>query len=474
MEMKCRSYARLTAVVLLGVLTISTVWAGIDDTWDWQGNKRSLKIKLDDPNKKLGDKTLKQVMDEAMANWNNANAGWTLSYAGASESSDIDVSVGTIANSSGQQINSGGGVTSGFGPKTVNKLNIKFDPKPKEGFTWGMSGKKKMDPVAVAKHELSHCLRLDHEGGVDTGNLADPFTPGNHERTPSARDKRHATKAAVIPKKKITAMTGGGQPVLMALQDWSHDEGITGDQYPFLELPGMTTSVAFLDWTFPTPVMVEMYQTKGKSVPDRFSMPGEISPYERFVRGLTLLVESTAVADGLAIQITIPYFDNVEDMDPALPEELLDLADPEWGAVQEMELYPVMWNPLEQHWDSLMATAQFYIAPGTNQVFISVPSDLLTQYINEDGWFETTIGVGGPHAFRDCNGNGIDDGEDLADYMSSDVNNNGIPDECDMCPEPLMGDITGPEGEPDCCVDMLDFSALAANWLECIIVILPL
>jgi len=32
---------------------------------------------------------------------------------------------------------------------------------------------------------------------------------------------------------------------------------------------------------------------------------------------------------------------------------------------------------------------------------------------------------------------------------------------------PLEGDISGPEGKPDCHVDFFDFAALATNWLDC-------
>jgi len=35
------------------------------------------------------------------------------------------------------------------------------------------------------------------------------------------------------------------------------------------------------------------------------------------------------------------------------------------------------------------------------------------------------------------------------------------------CVPPLLGDITGPQGQPDCVVDLFDFQALAADWLEC-------
>ncbi|MCH2153057.1 MAG: proprotein convertase P-domain-containing protein [Phycisphaerales bacterium] len=40
---------------------------------------------------------------------------------------------------------------------------------------------------------------------------------------------------------------------------------------------------------------------------------------------------------------------------------------------------------------------------------------------------------------EDCNGNGIGDGQDIAEGESQDVNGNGIPDECE-CPADLNGD----------------------------------
>ena len=35
------------------------------------------------------------------------------------------------------------------------------------------------------------------------------------------------------------------------------------------------------------------------------------------------------------------------------------------------------------------------------------------------------------------------------------------------CVPPLIGDITGPQGQPDCVVDLLDFMVLAEDWLKC-------
>ena len=41
-----------------------------------------------------------------------------------------------------------------------------------------------------------------------------------------------------------------------------------------------------------------------------------------------------------------------------------------------------------------------------------------------------TTATGTAGAFLDCNGNGVDDTEDIATGFSADANTNGIPDEC--------------------------------------------
>ena len=51
----------------------------------------------------------------------------------------------------------------------------------------------------------------------------------------------------------------------------------------------------------------------------------------------------------------------------------------------------------------------------------------------------------------DCNGNGVPDGEDIAEGTSEDCNGNGIPDECDL--------ITFGDFDADGIVRLEDFSA---------------
>ena len=45
-------------------------------------------------------------------------------------------------------------------------------------------------------------------------------------------------------------------------------------------------------------------------------------------------------------------------------------------------------------------------------------------------------GLGGPGGPDDCNGNGIEDAEDIANGTSLDCNGDGLPDECQPCLDP--------------------------------------
>lgn len=70
---------------------------------------------------------------------------------------------------------------------------------------------------------------------------------------------------------------------------------------------------------------------------------------------------------------------------------------------------------------------------------------------------------GSAHVFDiigpDCNENGICDGIDIADGTSEDVNENGIPDECeDLCPEDIFEDGV---------VNTVDLLILLGNWGPC-------
>jgi hypothetical protein len=60
---------------------------------------------------------------------------------------------------------------------------------------------------------------------------------------------------------------------------------------------------------------------------------------------------------------------------------------------------------------------------------------------------------------RDCNGNGVDDGCDIADGVANDFNDNGVPDSC----ETPISDIDG-DGD----VDQADLGALLGSYAACV------
>jgi hypothetical protein len=196
--------ARRAVVAGAVLLSASAAWGGINDTWDWVNDpasgkpKRTLAIYYNfTEGDKLGDLTMKQVMDEAMANWNGVKGetGWEF-VLGTAGSHDIEIKTGDIPKPSG------GAATTGSAGKdrTVSKLTITFDPTPAEGFQWGSNDDAKKNAVSNAKHELSHTLRLAHQGGTrsKTEKIADPQghdTKDDDVLTISPTDKTEAKNA---------------------------------------------------------------------------------------------------------------------------------------------------------------------------------------------------------------------------------------------------------------------------------------
>lgn len=199
------------ALCFVAVLVCTTVcaFAGINDTWDWKGSKRKLKVWVNpaDADKEFGGKKLKDIVKEAMDNWNGVkgDTGWEFEE-GTKDSHDIEVKTGESG---------GGGAHTTFDgidkSREVSKRSIVIDPNFKKG--WGFNDQDKKNPLGTMKHELSHTLRLTHQGGTrsKTGKIKDPQgsdTKDDDVTTISEDDKKEAKKSSTAPIRKAQAPVG--------------------------------------------------------------------------------------------------------------------------------------------------------------------------------------------------------------------------------------------------------------------------
>lgn len=380
------------AAIVLMLTTLATAnmaLAGIDDSFDWKGQKRKLKVfyDFDAANDKLGDKKMKDIMDEAIKNWNDAKAdtGWEFVSGGTSADHDIRIKVD-------DNLNRGGGAsTTGFPAKgdknrEVSELTITFDPTPQANgtkFDWDTAGKNKDDtknPVSNAKHELSHTLRLDHQGGTrsETKKIKDPqgkVTKNDDVTTISQDDKDEAKKASTVPIKVASAPAGPGTSVLLAVSGFPMEipiPVITPDAK--LSIPGS----AFLN-----DALVSFSRTSLYSMPVPFDTPSDV---DRMVKGahidVTGLSQQPPLLTNSLFTLTIPYEDGVEG-----DGFLIDIADPDYGSIIESTLRPFIYDPLSAIWKSIDPFAlggSYFLDTANDFARISLPSNLLYSFPNLD------------------------------------------------------------------------------------------
>ncbi len=109
----------------------------------------------------------------------------------------------------------------------------------------------------------------------------------------------------------------------------------------------------------------------------------------------------------------------------------------------------------------LFYTADYYASHGTYDA----------TYVRGYGLIDAYAALN--FSFTDCNGNGIDDGDDIAGGTSQDCNTNGVPDECDIA-DGTSDDANG-NGIPDECecigdldgdsdIDLADLSIMLAHY----------
>ena len=381
--MNIKSLCRLLVVVLL------TGWAGpsmggISDSWDWKGKARKLKVFYDfKDTDKLGDKLMKDIMDEAIKNWNDvkADTGWEFETGGTEADHHVRIKVDDTLNKYSGAVSTGlpgAGNTS----REVEHRTITFDPTPQHSdgtkFDWDAAGKNKDDtknPVSTAKHELSHMLRLSHQGGnrTTTGKIKDPtgkVTKGDDVLTVSQDDKNEAKKSSTAPIKTSQAPGVPGTNAFALVPGFPLELPVP------VKTPDLTLTVP--GSAFTSNAILTLSRTDLSSMPLPFDVPAGVF---NMLKGAHIDITGVPGIPGLTdalFTLTIPYEDGAEG-----EGFLIDVNDPDYGRLIESTLRPFLYDPLAQSWLSIdpAALGGSYVLDTVNDVAqLRLPSSLLFKF----------------------------------------------------------------------------------------------
>lgn len=344
----------LLLVLLTGLVDIST--AGVRKDWDWVGEKRTLKVWVNvGAEDKLGDVKVSDAVADAMKELNAAGSDWKLEN-GTSADHDIEIKLADIKEDVGGAMNS---FTKIDKDRKVSKRTIEIDATPKGGETWGSSGKK-FDPTTVITHELIHKLRIKHQTGKttgDSGNIADPSKPGDHQKKLSEDDKTDL---------KASDDTGAG-----STQKQSQNAGPGSPGSKNFSFDGKS-SLEFPVDAFLSDVEIGFSLTSDfETVIDPFDIPGF---YDfRIIKGFLIDITGADadLADGLA-HFHFTYFDTG-----------FDLADPEYLPVDELSLRPFIYDLASGIWAPANAT-NMTLDLVANQLLFDLPIDDLLNPSNRN------------------------------------------------------------------------------------------
>lgn len=356
----------LALCCLFVVVTTAPVFAGINDTWDWKDGKRKLKVHVNaaDANKEFGGKKLKDIVKEAMDNWNSVkgDTGWEFEE-GTADSHDIEIKTGGSG---------GGGAHTTFDnidkDRRVTKRTVVIDPNFAKG--WGFNDDAKKNPVSTTKHELSHTLRLTHQGGTrsKTGKIKDPQgndTKDDDVTTISADDKNEAKKSSTAPIRKVDAQVGPGKDAHLEVLGFP-------DELPFTPHT-LNATVHIPDNLFAVDNKLVFSATEFHSLPEPLNVPAGV---ERMVKGVHISTEQTPSFSffDVFVELNIPYEDGLEG-----EGWLIDINDPKWTPIIEPTLRPFYFNPV-QGWQELGNLGSFSLDMVNDVMTLHISPQLLANY----------------------------------------------------------------------------------------------
>lgn len=386
-----KSVVRAIGVFCLAFATL-TAFAGVDNTWDWKGGKRTLKVfyDFDAATADLGDQKLKDTMDAAIKNWNAAkdDTGWTFVTGGTEADHDIRIKY----NNKFADSDAAGATTKGFpgngnASREVTELTITFDREPgfsrEHTFPWDTASRNKdstKNPVSAAMHELSHALRLSHQGGVRSKSLriADPSRRGvgvgatvdDDVVEVSKSDKEDAKKSSTAAVVTPSAPSGPGTKPDLVVPGFPLN----------LPVPVLTPDaiLSLPDSAFLNNVVTTFSLTSLYSMPLPFNTPAGI---DRMVKGMHIDVTGDTeapIASPQFFSLSIPYGDGSGG-----EASLIDIADPEYRVIRESDLRPFFYDPVTQSWkaiDPLAYGGSYTLDTADDVALLSLPVDLLYRF----------------------------------------------------------------------------------------------
>jgi hypothetical protein len=387
------------------IMTALNAKAGIDDGFDWPNApgtntpKRTLCVcyNFNQTTAKLGDTLLKDIMNEAISNWNSVSSQTGWSFETCTNNCDINVNIDS------NMTTRGGASISGFPSSSstnriITSLTLKFDPTPAGGYKWDQAGEPKSqtkNPVSSAKHELSHAIRLDHQGGRRSVSrkIKDPqgsVTTNDDVIAISSDDIAEAALAATQAVRMVSSVGTSHDGVELGVPAFQYELPIHPDPpYIFLLIPPEAFSNAAL---------IALSRTSMASMPDPYAVPDGV---DRMMKGVC--ITAAALQDillfntGVFFTVVMPYEDGVEGYG-----YLIEVADPDWGELIEEYLQVCIFNPLDGSWHTLYAVcpdSKFFVDTAADLVIMDLSAPLLGMFPDHDNPALSTlfVSIGGPY-----------------------------------------------------------------------------